>query len=203
MKKCYLVALVLMIQCIAIGWLIARYELVISNGTEVRFECRAYDPYDPLRGRYLRVDVTKIARKIPPSLTLKENYDNKFFVRIEPSTHGLWRVAEAAFAPSNEGLWIKPKSSTLGWALSDIEKMKDESWESFNKRRVKAGYGVYVKFPDRLFVNEKLAPEAEKILTRKSENAVAVYRVWKHQIILIDIEINGESVLKAARTAIK
>ena len=56
-KKTLVVAVALVAQVAAISWLIWRYERVVSQGVEVRFACQAYDPYDPLRGRYLRTSV--------------------------------------------------------------------------------------------------------------------------------------------------
>ena len=52
-KKTLIAAVALVAQVAAISWLIWRYERVVSQGTEVRFACQAYDPYDPLRGRCL------------------------------------------------------------------------------------------------------------------------------------------------------
>jgi uncharacterized membrane-anchored protein len=121
MKKSIFLIAALVIQCLAIGWLIFRYERVVTKGTEVRFNCQAYDPYDPLRGRYLRVNVrestTNIAEEVRRKFASKDSYrpilekaDRKaVLVRVEPNTNGVWRVVEAAFTPSNEGVWIKPK----------------------------------------------------------------------------------------------
>ncbi len=49
---------------------------------------------------------------------------------------------------------------------------------------------------DQLFMNEKLAPKAENILRENNgKSAVAVYRVWKNEIVITDIEIDGVSVI--------
>ena len=56
--KTILVAAILAMQCLSIGWLVYRYERVVVNGTEFRLKCSAYDPADLLRGRYLRIQVT-------------------------------------------------------------------------------------------------------------------------------------------------
>ncbi len=56
-----------------------------------------------------------------------------------------------------------------------------------------------VEFPDRLFMNEKLAPTAEKILAKKTDSAVAVFRALDGEIIITDIEIEGRPILSAAR----
>ena len=200
MKRTTLIALVLAVQGLALGWLILRYERIVVQGVEVRFPCTAYDPYDPLRGRYLRTTVEEWTTTLPSSVTnLDYGLKNKFVVRIEPATNGLWRVAEAAFEPTKEGVWVRPKSSRMDYRLSSRERRKEEPWKDFEKRRMASGLAVAATFPDRLFVNEKLAPAAERLLSEKSRDAVAVYRVLKGRIILTDIELNGTSVQKWAR----
>ena len=57
-------------------------------------------------------------------------------------------------------------------------------------------------FPDQLFVNEKLAPEAEKVLRKATgKSAVAVYRVYKGEIVITDIEIAGKPIAQITRAA--
>ena len=56
-----------------------------------------------------------------------------------------------------------------------------------------------MSFPDRLFVNEKIAPVAEKLLRKRTASAVAVYRVLDGEIVLTDIEINGQPILSAVK----
>ena len=62
--KTALASTVLVVQIAAICWLIWRYESIVRHGTEVRFRCEAYDPYDPLRGRYLRTTVRETCPEI-------------------------------------------------------------------------------------------------------------------------------------------
>jgi len=200
-KRTILVCAFLIVQCLAVGFLIYRYERVVSAGTEVRFKCQAYDPYDPLRGRYLRTTVRERTTNAPEELKVDSHYSNrnKLAARVEPSTNGLWRVAEVAFEPSGEGVWVKPKGLHVRHALSYSDKRKDEDYEAFHKRQEASGYVVDVTFPDQLFVNEKLAPEAEKILRERTADAVAVYRVLDGEIVITDIEIGGKSILKLAK----
>lgn len=203
-KRAFFAVAIAAVHLAAIGWLILRYERVVSRGVEVRFKCQAYDPYDPLRGRYLRTSVSENVYKLPASVT---NYNhalnNRFFVRIEPATNGLWRVAEAAFAPAEEGVWFKPESSRLNYVLEYSERKDDEEYSDFEKRRQASGVLLNVQLPDKLFINEKLAPKAEKLLTAESDDAVAVYRVLGGEIVITDIEISGESILKRVRAESK
>lgn len=198
-RKMIFVGALLLVQCLAVGFLIYRYERVVTRGTEVRFRCQAYDPKDVFRGRYLRVTVRERAEKIPNTVTEDWHSEhNKFYVRIEPSTNGLWRVAEAAYEPSAEGVWVKPKSARVEHVVVWSDRRKDEPYEDFNKRRNNSPLVVRVDFPDQLFVNEKLAPEAEKVLRERTSDAVAVYRVLDGEMVITDIEIGGESVIRLA-----
>lgn len=208
MKKSIFLIAALVIQCVAIGWLIFRYERVVTKGTEVRFNCQAYDPYDPLRGRYLRVNVrestTNIAEEIRRKFASSDSYpilekaDRKaVLVRVEPNTNGVWRVVEAAFTPSNEGVWIKPKDIIVNYNLSYSEKEDKEDWSEFKKRR-EASVFIQAEMPNQLFINETIAKKAEKILQEatsvKGKGAVAVYRVLNNEIVITDIEIEDKSV---------
>ena len=201
--KTLIVAVALVAQVAAIGWLIWRYERVVSQGTEVRFACQAYDPYDPLRGRYLRTrvseDCTNMAFQV--CATNRYQFHNKLFARLEPNgTNGLWRVAEVAIEPKAEGLWVRPKDSSIEYRLDWPARQQGEKWDDFNRRQKSSGLKAVVSFPDQLFINEKLAPEAEKVLRKHTgKSAVAVYRVLNGEMVITDIEINGKSVALVAK----
>ena len=194
-KKTLIVAVALVAQVAAISWLIWRYERVVSQGTEVRFACQAYDPYDPLRGRYLRTRVSEDCTNMAFQVCETNRYEfhDKLFARLEPNgTNGLWRVAEVAVEPGTEGLWVRPKSSSIEYRLGWSDRGKNEEWDDFDKRKKASGLKAVVTFPDQLFVNEKLAPEAEKVLRKATgRSAVAVYRVLDGEIVITGIEVEG------------
>ena len=195
------------VQCVAIGWLVWRYESVVRFGKEVRFRCEAYDPYDPLRGRYLRVRVRATCTNLLERVDGKSWEDTRnaqIFAKLEPATNGLWRVSAVADSlPADGGLWIKSGNATLEHSVSWSEKRTNETNEAFLSRRAKSPFVVRVPMPDQLFVNERLAPMAEEVLDKansaKGKGAVAVYRVWGSDIVITDIEIDGKSVTALAR----
>ena len=204
-RKTLVVAVVLVVQVAAIGWLIWRYERVVSQGTEVRFACLAYDPYDPLRGRYLRTRVSEDCTNMAFQVCETNRYEfgNKLFARLEPNgTNGLWRVTEVAVEPGVDGLWVRPKGSSIEYRLGWPGRGKDEKWDDFNKRQKKSGFKAVVTLPDQLFINEKLAPEAEKVLQKATgKSAVATYRVLDGEIVITDIEIDGKPIAQFTREA--
>ena len=206
-RKTVCVAVALAVQCAAIGWLIGRYENIVRNGTEVRFRCAAFDPYDPLRGRYLRTAVRESCTNIVGVALADDNYWNyrdKFVARLEPSTNGLWRVSAAALEPQDDGgIWAKPSSSRAERSVSWEDRGKDESSADFENRRAASPFKVTFTFPDQLFVNERVAPAAERVLREmtNSSKAVAVYRVKGSEIVMTGIEVDGKSIVSCAREA--
>ena len=202
-KAVALTCAALALQVSAVGWLVWRYERIVRNGTEVRLKCQAYDPYDPLRGRYLAMTVREECTNI--LFEVKEEHlwrgtDEKAFVKLAKTPDGgLYRVDAIAREPMDDGLWVKPTSLSIRDALGYSDKRKDESDDEFKVRREKAGFKAVMSFPDQLFVNEKIAPEAEKLLQKKSDSAVAVYRAYDGRIVLTDIEIDGKPILSAVK----
>ena len=110
MKKLVCVAVALVVQCVAIGWLVWRYESIVRGGTEVRFRCEAYDPYDPLRGRYLNTTVRESCTNFVDFAAEKGKtweFRNRLYAKLEPSTNGLWCVVAVALTPPDDGgLWV-------------------------------------------------------------------------------------------------
>ena len=48
-------------------------------------------------------------------------------------------------------------------------------------------------------MNEKVAPEAEKLLREQMSSAIAVYRVLDGEAVLTDIEIAGMPILSVVK----
>ena len=196
-------AVALAVQIAAIGWLVWRYERIVLNGTEVRLKCQAYDPYDPLRGRYLSMTVREDCTNILFDASEQSEHDhrNDVFVQLVeiPGSNGLYRVEAVATEPTNGGLWARPKWVRMEYALGYSDKGKDESYDDFHARREKSGRKAVVSFPDQLFVNEKVAPEAEKLLRERTASAIAVYRVLDGEAVLTDIEIADKPILSVVK----
>ena len=207
-KKTIVVAVALVAQVVAISWLIWRYERVVSQGVEVRFACQAYDPYDPLRGRYLQARVVEDCTNITFAVETNGYWMGSradLAVRIEPTSNiDRWRVVEVAEAPTEDGIWLEGLKVRFDYRTRWTDRQKGESYEAFEKRRKASGVIARVEFPDQLFLNEKLAPEAEKVLRKAAgKSAIAVYRVYKGEIVITDIEIGGKSVVEVAGAEVR
>ena len=194
----------LALQVVAVGFLVWRYERIVQKGTEVRIKCQAYAPYDPLRGRYLRVTVSETCTNILFEVDA-DNYwkvpEGDIYAKLAkaPGEGDLYRVEAVAREPTDAGLWVKTKSLRLTRDFGHEDKRDGESYDELHARRKKSGIKAVVSFPDQLFVNEKVAPDAEELLRKAIASAVAVFRVLDGEIILTDIEIGGKPILSAVR----
>ena len=187
-KKVSLLLLILAAQLLALGLLVFRYERVVRTGSLVRLACEAHDPMDVFRGRYLRVRVGETVTNLhssvatvlaTPTCTAQDERDicKRLFVRLAPSSKGAWHFAEVSLHPTEKGVWARPLSACV---------VRD--------REVDAALGVRVEFPSQLFLNERLAPEAERLLQTKTDGIVAVYRIKDGNVVITDVEIAGKSI---------
>lgn len=208
MKKTLIVSLVVVIQCVVIGCLIWRYERIVRNGTEVRILCEAYDPYNPLMGRYLQLQVnpgcTNVAPEILAEKVLGVNRHD-LYARLAPmGTNGLWEVAQVATAPQGDGFWFKPENVRIDHSLRWSSRRTGEDHSDFSKRVQSSPVEAVVRFPNEFFLNEKIAPWAEKILNhRDARSVVAVYRFLDGEIVITDVEVEGRSICEVAAEEMK
>lgn len=179
---------VALIQFGAIAWLIMRYENVVKNGVECRFACQAYDPHDPFLGRFLRVRVEDTCAY--DGGIAAGYYRVPIWVKIDPQggTNGLSKAVKCADKPEDSGLWVHISSANL-----------QESTDDFYRRQKESGMIARIQFPDKFFLNERIARKAEVIITKRMNEAVAVYKVMYNSAVLTDIVIGGKSILELAR----
>jgi hypothetical protein len=194
-----LLLVVALIQFGAIAWLIMRYENVVKNGVECRFACQAYDPHDPFRGRFLRVRVEDTCAY--DGGIAADSYRVPVWVKIDPQggTNGLSKVVKCADKPEDSGLWVHISSANLQYNLRWNHREEDESSDDFYRRRKESGMIARIQFPDKFFLNERIARKAEGIIIKRMNEAVAVYKVMYNSAVLTDIVIGGKSILELAR----
>ena len=188
----WLAAAALAVQVAGLGALVARYERVVTKGTEVRIPCGAFDPVDVLRGRYLHVRATRTCREIALETPVGEwewNYLIKrrkpVWALLEMGDDGVHRIVRVAEKPDGDGVWI---------ATSKCSRVSDEN-------EPMRSVGIQIGFPGKLFMDERLAKAADRVFARREGEAVAVYRAWKGEMVITDVEIDGVSVKELARRA--
>lgn len=198
------VVLVAAFQMMVLGWIAVRWLNVACNGTELRFKCELYDPYDPFRGKYVRVTAVAECDAAGVDASLTNRYDHRWreqsgWFRVDPQggSNGLSAVTRVTASERGEGVWVHTDKIRVRGAA--IERMTNETWEAFDKRRDEAPRVARVELPDRLYLNEKLAPAAEKVVRDNRKNVVAVYRALNGHIIITDIEIDNQPIREYVR----
>lgn len=137
-------------QLIVLGSSVVRYENILSTGKVWKFEIQPVDPYDILRGRYVRLGFKKQEAKASSDLSnLQSYYRVNGFVILETNDEGFTQPKLATSEQPDE---------TDSWIKCQLTK----NYKNINTVRVNYPF-------DRFFMNEKLAPEADKLLRRNSD----------------------------------
>ena len=133
------------IQFSAIGSRILKYENILETGKVWKLEVKPVDPYDVLRGRFVRLRFKKdiLVQEFP-----KEEW------RINKPGYVFLVKDKEGFAYPKE--WVKEQPEN---DLQNYIKCSLTSWYNLEKFEWK------VVFPfDRFFMNEYKAPQAEKVM---------------------------------------
>lgn len=164
---------------------VIRFEFPLVPPAVVRFNAAIYDPYDPFRGRYVAISVQRdqvtVVRDADGGPVLDRS--SQLYAVIEPDEKGMAKIVN---------LVKKPQAGKINLRL-------DRYSVYLYKEKVNAGYDTYnVSLPfNRFYMNEKLAPEAERAFmqaTRGGEKGrcqivVKIYQNGSHAID--DMEIDG------------
>lgn len=179
MKKVRLVLYVAAVLLIAgaVGWNVVRSEVALRRGTLHRMAIRGFDPHDPFRGRYLAFAMPNQAAHN----TLGREFGKSVaYVTLKPGPEGRTVFDTLTAEPPAEGDSLKV---SVAW-----------------------GSGGRFEPPfSRFYLNEALAPEAEKLLPRALQDqharAEILFRVYRGHAALVDLQINGRSIVELARKA--
>lgn len=177
MRKFILV--ILLAQLAVLGAIIWRWEEVVRKGIEFRVPCQAYDPSNPWRGRYLRsvvrADVTVVTNHV--IVAPVDQY--------EPLPPGFVMVDKHSVTSTPPLLVYKDEEPTLNppfWFNSKGATSRNGKWQ--------------IDLPNTLYIPERIADNADRILAHNNSSgttnrAVAVFRAWKGDVVITDIEIDG------------
>lgn len=146
------------------------YENTLAHGTLIKLKCAAPDPYDPLRGRYLAVRPEQQMVAVPAELKLEN--DSPAYGVLTTGTDGLAAITSLSPTPPASGDYLRVL--------------------------VTGSYGAsaYIAWPfDRFYINEKLAPEADKWFAeniRTAQGITAEVRVRNGRAVLADLSLDGK-----------
>lgn len=179
MKKFILA--ILFAQLAVIGAIIWRWEEVVRKGIEFRVPCRAYDPKDPWRGRYLRssvrADVTVVTNHV--IVTPRDKFE------VLPLPTGFVMVDKHSVTSAPPLLVCKDDEPTLNppfWFRTKSVCAREGKWQ--------------IDLPNTLYIPERIADSADRILSQSvsqgvTNRAVAVFRAWKGDVVITGIEIDS------------
>lgn len=158
-----------------------RHERVIARGVPLKIRCVAPDPYDPLRGRYLAVRPEE--SRVPKPAGMPDKGTAPVWATLVAGDDGLSRIESLSLAPVTGPHVIRLVAK----------------WQHRNDE----GETVFVEWPfDRLYLNERLAPDADKLVaerSREGEKTVAEICLLDGRAVLTDVLIDGVSIREVVR----
>jgi hypothetical protein len=176
---------------------IRMHEEVIERGALVRLAVTAPDPYDPLRGRYLRLRPLEVEVELDPAVASPDS-GQKVWAQLERGSDGLHHLGKITKQKPDHGDYVP--LTTLGVPHAKIgpggvvHPATDAS-------------KVRVEWPfDRFFVSEKIAPEADVWLrenSREEKTVVAELRVLNGESVLTNLEFDGLSFREVLKKSVQ
>ncbi|WP_395741979.1 GDYXXLXY domain-containing protein [Prosthecobacter sp.] len=157
------------------------HEQVLTQGTLIKLKCGAPDPYDPLRGRYLAVRPDQRDAAVPAGMKLEPGMT--VYGTFTTGADGLATLSGLSLTPPADGAYL----------------------------RLKAGYvydnEVSIEWPfDRFYLNEKLAPEADKWFAeniRTTNGITAEVRILNGRAVLQDLSLDGKPFREILKERVK
>ncbi len=180
-------ALVVLVQLGAAGWMIGRWERILTQGEVMRLECQPIDPLDAFRGRYVELNVkrTEVTGTMENPIGIHE----PAFVSYDLDSHGY-----AQFTTVN-----RERPETGNYLRCRV------NFHPHIPRN--ATYEVIFPFT-KYFMNERLAPHAEEVFrnaTRGSAQGYLKVRVLNGKAVLEDVYVGdkplGDLAKELLRTA--
>ena len=193
----------------AMGFMIIRREMALSNGVVCRFLTAPVDPYDAFRGRYVALDIAEANSRLCDREYAR---GQRIYAVIGEGTNGYNVIARLTPRPEAEAVCIRTR------VLSCWEEHRQ--LPAGTNGTVRAGrfrdttsvptgrYHVRFALPfDRFYMDEKLAPEAERAYLdasrRGKQEGVVVVRVWRGLGVIEDLELGGRPIRDVARERLR
>jgi hypothetical protein len=157
------------------------HEQTLAKGTLIKLKCSAPDPYDPLRGRYLAVRPEQQNAGVPAGVKLERGMH--VYAAFTTGADGLATLSSVSLMPPATGDYIRVKA---GWNNGDDK--------------------VHIEWPfDRFYINEKLAPEADKWFAEniRAKGIIAEVRVLNGRAVLADLSLDGKPFREILKERVK
>ena len=200
MKKSYYIAGIIFLSLSIIAAFsvpiiqIVKYQDILENGVAIKVKLAAFDPYDAFRGRFVALDLDFGEYRLTKATPRDQIFPNNF--------HGVGLPVDIVLGKDKNGFaYIKDLSFDLNktydedaiiirglqryWQVTQ----EKENWHSIIALRPE----THIK---RFYMNEKLAPEAEKALQNNKirEKSYAVIKIKNKIPVIENIYIGDESL---------
>ena len=167
---------------------IQRFMFPAAKGIALRFPVTVYDPYDPMRGRYVRLSLTTGRDIVLP----KKNRDLDFRYRQK-----VFAVLDIrGESPKIVDLVAERKEIPPGAFFLPVQYLSfNRDYDTKTRKYLKTGKH-HVRLPfERFYLNERKAPKAEKLLQKRNTKAELLVIVYPDGVYQVkDLFINGSSV---------
>lgn len=164
-------------------------EATLRHGTPVKFRLQLRDPYDPFRGKYVRLRFEWGEPQVAGEVASGAPRKLLVCAHVEVDPDGFGAVTAISIEPPAEGLWFRVSA-----------------------RKVNGTYWLEPQF-DRYFVNEREAAVAEKLYfetVRASADdgetrslSYAIVRLRKGSAQLEEVMLKERSLAEAARESLR
>lgn len=160
------------------------YERTLRDGKAFKFRTEPVDPYDAFRGRYVALGFE--TGDVAWNEKDKASHGRTIFALVETGPDGFARFVSASPNRPASGDYLEAKS---GYGSND--------------KQVR----VIVPF-DRFYMEEKLAPEAERVYREHSANrserdAYAMVRIRDGLGVIEQVFVGDKPLAEAARASVK
>ena len=160
------------------------------------FETEIRDPYDPMRGRYVQLNFKQNQVRLPDKNTrlMEWRSDNKCFAVLEKNPDGTTRIADLV----TDVKQVPEGKNFLRVRYSYFQMDYDQ------KKHIQMSTGLHIiQFPfDRFYLNESLAPEAERVVRENTRKGKAYARIKVYEngnFAMDDLIVDGQPILERLR----
>ncbi len=185
-SKLIIFAVVAAAQLAAPAWMIGQREYILRNGTVYKFRTAPVDPYDAFRGRYVWLNFEENTATWPgpgpiPDVLIRG--DKWVYAALTIGPDGFAKFTNATFDPPASGDYLRAHTSYF--------------WNSTSPTAAPDRVLIILPF-DRYYMNEKAAPEAERVYREhsnvKTRDAYATVRIWKGNAVLEGLYVADQRI---------
>lgn len=158
------------------------------------FETEIYDPYDPMRGRYVRLNFKQNRVRLPNKNVKLLEWGGPCYAVLEANPDGTAQIID---------LVTDVKQLPAG---KDFLKVRytyfERNFDKKNHEQERTGVHIILLPFDRFYLNERLAPEAETEVRENTRRGKAFVRVKIYRngnFALDDLIVDGKPILERLR----